>query len=174
MNNTSVSYLPFGDKNARYHIDNDSQIWFVGKDVCNALGIVWEKEKSLESIKDAWKMRREIPDSQGRNQFTIMISEQAVYKLAFRSRKPEAERFTDAVAEVVATIRKQGYYANQDLTLPSPERRGNNTVAELQKPRHNRLTPERILDIMSDVCLIRDNALRTRIAGKLMNAGGAR
>ncbi|MDR0661741.1 MAG: hypothetical protein LBG19_13360 [Prevotellaceae bacterium] len=39
------------------------------------------------------------------------------------------------------------------------------------KRRHNRLTPERLLDIMADVCRIEDSALRARIAAKLM--GGA-
>ncbi len=38
------------------------------------------------------------------------ISERAIYKLAFRSNKPEAEQFTNWVAEVVEAIRKTGSY----------------------------------------------------------------
>lgn len=36
------------------------------------------------------------------------------------------------------------------------------------KRKHNRLTPERVLDIMSDVCQIQDYELRTRIVNKLL------
>ncbi|MCI5839494.1 MAG: BRO family protein [Peptoniphilaceae bacterium] len=39
------------------------------------------------------------------------LTESGVYKLAFKSRKPEAEKFTDWVTdEVVPTIRKTGKY----------------------------------------------------------------
>lgn len=44
------------------------------------------------------------------------LTESGVYKLMFRSRKPEAERFTDWIAdEVVPSIRKnEGYLLNQE------------------------------------------------------------
>lgn len=46
------------------------------------------------------------------------ISEPAVYKLAFRSNKPEADRFTNWVAsEVIPALRRQGKYE----ICPSPE-----------------------------------------------------
>jgi hypothetical protein len=48
---------------------------------------------------------------------TRLISEPAVYKLAFRSNKPEADAFTNWVAsEVLPTIRKTGRY---EATLPA-------------------------------------------------------
>ena len=44
------------------------------------------------------------------------LTESGVYKLMFRSRKPEAERFTDWIAdEVIPSIRKnEGYLLNQE------------------------------------------------------------
>ena len=61
-------------------------------------------------------MTTELPDSLGRLQKTVFINESAVYKLAFRSRKPEAERFTDWIAgEVIPQIRKTGKY------IPNPQ-----------------------------------------------------
>ncbi|MDX2129961.1 MAG: Bro-N domain-containing protein [Chloroherpetonaceae bacterium] len=168
MNNTSVSFLPFGDKSVRYHIDEHNQTWFVAKDVCSALDITWGGD-ILSQIKQDWKRGCEII-TPGGVQKTWHISEQAVYKLAFRSRKPEAERFTDVVAEVVASIRKRNLTPTLSNSASAIGSLGEGVI--MAKPKHNRLTPERMLDIMSDVCLIRDTALRTRIASKLM--GGAR
>jgi prophage antirepressor-like protein len=60
-----------------------------------ALGIIWAGDKTLSAISDKWKMSVVIPDSSGtgRKQKTIFINEAALYKLAFRSNKPEAETF---------------------------------------------------------------------------------
>jgi len=41
----------------------------------------------------------------------LLISEPGMYKLVFKSRKPEAEKFSDrVVSEVLPTIRKTGSY----------------------------------------------------------------
>lgn len=91
----------------------DSEPWFVAKDVFQVFGISWKQADSLQSIPDRWKkMTPEIPDSLGRSQSTWILHESAVYKIAFRSNKPEAEKFTDKVADIVATIRKTGSYGN--------------------------------------------------------------
>lgn len=56
-----------------------------------------------------------ITDPRGRVQDTTVINEPAVYKLVFRSNKPEAEKFSDWVAEeVLPTIRKTGGYVSND------------------------------------------------------------
>lgn len=53
------------------------------------------------------------------------LTESGVYKLAFTSRKPAAERFSDWVAdEVLPTIRKHGAYMTSDVierTLADPD-----------------------------------------------------
>lgn len=90
----------------------DKEPWFVAKDVFDALGISWSGSKVLDILKDSWKMTREIHDSLGRPQTTWFINESAVYKIAFRSNKPEAEEFTDKIAsEVIPAIRKTGSYS---------------------------------------------------------------
>lgn len=92
------------------------EIWFVAKDTIEALGIAWKGSDTLVSIKPEWTMTTELPDSLGRAQKTLFINESAVYKLAFRSHKPEAERFTDWIAgEVIPQIRKTGRY------VPNPQ-----------------------------------------------------
>lgn len=92
--------------------------WFVAKDVCQALDIPW-RGNTLDSIKPEWRAMRSFrtprrnPDGTigFQTQEVVVISEAAVYKLAFRSRKPAAEAFTDWVAsDVLPAIRKHGEY----------------------------------------------------------------
>lgn len=107
------------------------EIWFMAKDVVEALGVLWKGTDSLPAIKEEWIMTTELPDSLNRPQTTVFINESAVYKLAFRSRKPEAERFTDWIAgEVIPQIRRTGkYIPNPQGVLPLSE----HTNTEIQK-----------------------------------------
>lgn len=91
----------------------EGQVWFVAKDVCEVLEIV-NVSDAVSGFTD--KMKRIIgnTDTIGRPKQMLVINEAGVYKLAFRSNKPEAERFTDWVAgEVIPEIRKTGRYVRQ-------------------------------------------------------------
>ncbi|MDI3535477.1 MAG: hypothetical protein PWQ82_1842 [Thermosediminibacterales bacterium] len=91
-------------------IIDDGEPWFVAKDVCDVLDIAWRGQQTLVNIREDWKGVRNFR-TPGGIQEMIVIKEPAVYKLAFRSRKEEAERFTDWVAgEVIPSIRKTGRY----------------------------------------------------------------
>lgn len=85
------------------------QLWFSVADVCKALDITWSGA-TLKLIPSDWQKLLRL------NNFSTyrslrMISEPAVYKLAFRSNKPEADTFTNWIAsEVVPAIRKTGKY----------------------------------------------------------------
>lgn len=83
---------------------------------------------------------------------TTMWTKQGVIRLGFFIKSDRAKLFRDWVEELVVN-----YLEKQLPQLP-----------ETPKRKHNRLTPERLLDIMADVCQIEDHALRTRIAGKIM------
>jgi prophage antirepressor-like protein len=85
--------------------------WFVAKDVAAVLGIANSRD-AISRLKESEKDDVGIADAIGRMQPTTIISEYALYKLAFRSNKPEAEAFTDWVAsEVLPAIRKTGEYS---------------------------------------------------------------
>jgi prophage antirepressor-like protein len=97
----------------------DRAPWFVARDVCEALGIVWKGTETIACIPDEWRgvrklrtPRRNIDGTIGfQLQDVIVINEAAVYKLAFRSNKPEADVFTNWVSgEVLPAIRKTGEY----------------------------------------------------------------
>lgn len=99
----------------------EDEVWFVAKDVCEVLDIdstqtrrLNDKQKGLHSIQ-----------TPGGNQHMIIINEAGLYKLIFTSRKPDAEKFTDWVAEdVLPSIRKHGAYMTDDVlerTLHDPD-----------------------------------------------------
>lgn len=101
-------------------IMQDGQPWFVARDVCAALALTWTG-KTLSQIPDDWQRMCNLHIRRGNYEIRV-ISEPAVYKLAFRSNKAEADEFTNWVAsEVLPTIRKTGKY--DAVPTPEPKRR---------------------------------------------------
>lgn len=83
--------------------------YFCGIDVCNAIGIV-NNRNVISRLKDGVRTM-DIIDRLGRLQKVTFISEPNLYKISLQSRKPEAEPFVNWVCkEVLPTIRKTGYY----------------------------------------------------------------
>ncbi len=115
----------------------NNEPWFVAKDIAMALDIDWTGH-TLDRIPDNWKgmVSFTTPSSGtrggGTQQLTV-INESAMYKLAFRSNKPEADRFVNWIAgEVLPSIRRTGsYFASglrpenqpQSRRLPLPKYR---------------------------------------------------
>lgn len=95
----------------------DGEIWFVAKDVCEVLEIV-NVSAAVSGLPDEYKRAVGHTDSIGRPQQMTVISEAGVYRLAFRSSKPEAKKFTDWVTgEVIPQIRKTGKYVHRPQGL---------------------------------------------------------
>jgi prophage antirepressor-like protein len=109
---TNLIPFTFESNEIRATQDEYGNPWFVAKDVCASLNLTWSGA-TLSAIKPEWKGMLNF-NTPGGNQELAIIREQAVYKLAFRSRKPEAEAFTDWVADTIATIRKTGHYELPD------------------------------------------------------------
>lgn len=93
----------------------NNEPWFVAKDVANALDIAWSGA-TLSNIPDDWKgmMSFNTPsygDRGGGVQQLSVINEAALYKLAFRSNKLQADAFVNWVAgEVLPQLRQTGQY----------------------------------------------------------------
>lgn len=90
--------------------------WFVAKDVARALNITWSGH-TLDTIPNLWTqmVKLTINGSDGGvsdiRRMTL-INEAAVYKLSFRSNKPEADRFVNWVTgKVLPSIRRTGIYS---------------------------------------------------------------
>lgn len=120
---------------------NDGETWFVGVDLCRVLGI-GDHKRTLGGLDDderAWKDIQPMADARGPDaprgpdtpprsdrelRRTIVISEPAVYRLVFASKKPVAKRFKRWLAhEVLPTLRKTGSYTTPHAAAaPQPEK----------------------------------------------------
>lgn len=88
-----VSPFQFQNHSIRTDFDGET-LWFVARDVCAALSIKWNG-RTLSAIPDDWQgLRNFLTPSSGKRgggQALKAITEPAVYKLAFRSNKSEAD-----------------------------------------------------------------------------------
>lgn len=92
--------------------------WFVGVDVCNALGLANSRD-ALARL-DADEKGVANADTPGGTQQVVMVSEPGVYRLVFTSRVESAERFKRWLAhDVIPAIRKTGAYV-APVATPSP------------------------------------------------------
>lgn len=103
---------------------NNGEPYFSLNDVCKILEINNSSQAKTRLNKDG-VISNEVIDSLGRTQVANFINESNLYKLAFQSRKPQAERFTDWVtSEVLPAIRKHGAYLSEEViekTLSDPD-----------------------------------------------------
>lgn len=100
-------------------VEKDGDPWFAGKDVCAALGIK-DHHQALEKLDADERGGCTVPTPMG-DQNMIVVSEPGVYRLVFRSTKPEAERFKRWLAhEVLPQIRRTGKYEAQIVPPPRP------------------------------------------------------
>mgnify|MGYP001472031755 CR=1 FL=1 len=127
----------------------NQEVWFVAKDVCKILDIV-KHSTALERLSEIQKGTHTI-GTPGGNQVMNIINESGLYKLAFTSRKPEAEKFTDWVtSEVLPSIRKHGIYATDnviDNILNNPDF-GIKLLEKLKEERKARLEAEHTNEIL--------------------------
>jgi phage antirepressor YoqD-like protein len=109
------------------------------------------------------------------------VNEAGLYKLAFSSRKPEAEAFTDWVAaEVLPSIRKHGMYATPaavEAMLSDPDTMIH-TLQALKEERAAKLEAQVKLAIAApkaefyDAVTASDDLLPMDRVAKLLNIGG--
>lgn len=103
-------------------INND--VWFVGKDVAQALGYSDTADAIRTHVDEEDKHHvkvGEIPTLKTSNYGAYLINESGVYALVFGSKLPTAKKFKHWVtSEVLPTIRKHGMYAKDEL-LNNPD-----------------------------------------------------
>lgn len=132
--------------------------YFVANDVAKALGYSRPKDAVASHCKGGVVLPT---PTRGGIQLTKYIPESDVFRLILRSKQSRAEAFQDWVCmEVLPTIRRTGRY---EVSHPSVALRPKNPSGR----RINRLTPARVADILADVCMVRDDALRERLAAKI-------
>lgn len=93
--------------------------WFCLKDVCEVLTIANSRRVASEVLDQDGVRKAYITDSLGRQQDAAFINEPNLYRVIFRSNKPEAKQFQDWVFnEVLPAIRKTGRYERPVVQSP--------------------------------------------------------
>ncbi|WP_180176643.1 MULTISPECIES: BRO family protein [unclassified Acinetobacter] len=104
------SIFNFNEHGVRVALDASGQPLFCLADVCNAMGMQ-RANPSRFNLNPKGTHSLCTPTTSG-NQFITFISEENLYRIVFRSTKPEAINFQNWVfAEVLPTIRKTGSYS---------------------------------------------------------------
>jgi len=99
-------------------VQDGETILFIAKDVCQALELE-DVSKACQNIPEDEKLIRTLFVS-GQNRNLTCITESGLYRLIFRSNKPEAEVFrTWVFNEVLPAIRKTGSY-QPELSTSTP------------------------------------------------------
>ena len=108
----------------------DEKPWFCLKDVCEVLTIANSRRVASEVLDDDGVRKAYITDCLGREQEAAFVNEPNLYRVIFRSNKPEAKQFQDWVFnEVLPTIRKTGRYESK----PAPEPLSPNDMVNLKR-----------------------------------------
>lgn len=117
---TGLQRFEFGALDIRVELD-DGQPWFVLADVCQALGLV-KPDRVAARLEDDEKGARPMSTPGGTQMMTV-VSEPGLYRVIFRSNKPEAARFQRWVFhEVLPAIRQTGsFHAREEDLQELPE-----------------------------------------------------
>ena len=122
--NNEVQVFNNDDFSVRTLTDDNGNIWFVAKDVCEILGLE-NVSMALQKLDDDEKDEVKNFDVVGRKQVMTTINESGLYTLVMRSNKPQARLFRKWVtSEVLPAIRKHGAYMTPDTiekTLSDPD-----------------------------------------------------
>ncbi|EEF7364185.1 hypothetical protein GVC31_004734 [Salmonella enterica] len=107
----------------------DGEPWFCLKDVCEILSIANPRDLMAKQLDKEGVDKIYIPTESGKQNITF-INEPNLYRVIFRSNKPEAKQFQDWVFnDVLPTIRKTGRYQKQ----PPSELLNSNDMSNLKR-----------------------------------------
>lgn len=124
---SAIIPFQFDDHAVRTVVDDNGEVWFVGKDVAGVLGYANPSDAISKHCKGVAK--RYPLQTPGGTQEVRIISEPDLFRLVVNSKLPAAERFERWVfEEVLPTIHKTGAYA-----VPG-------TLAALPAPTHDRVS----------------------------------
>lgn len=118
-----INQFDFNGHGVRVITNDQGQIYFVAKDVCDVLGYT----NSSKAIKDHCKTegctKMVLPnDSLGQGYEQTIINEGNLYRLVLKSKKKEAERFEAWVCdEVLPSIRQTGSYNTKQQIQPQTD-----------------------------------------------------
>ena len=111
-----IKNFDFNGHGIRVITNEENQVFFVAKDVCDVLGYTKASSTVIQTHCKLEGVTKMVIPSDGGNQEQFIINEGNLYRLVLKSKKKEAEKFESWVCdEVLPTIRKTGKY---DATQP--------------------------------------------------------
>lgn len=145
MINFANDFELFNNKNlgsVRTALDQDGNIWFVAKDVCDVLGIVNNRDaisRLDEDEKDTidphiFTVGNTDTENRRGSELSI-INESGMYTLVLTSRKPQAKEFKKWLThEVIPTIRQHGgYIYGQEMLETKDQKEIKEKLSELSE-----------------------------------------
>lgn len=94
----------------------------------------------------------------GNQSIATFWTKRGIVRLGFFIKSERAKLFRDWAEDLVIFTTEQAAKAEQLSIWPEPERR-----------KHNRLTQERLVDLLADIAKVEDKELRLSIVDKLIN-----
>lgn len=160
---STPSVFNFGTHAVRIVV-RDGEPWFVATDVAEALGYRNAPDAARNLGEHQKASTQIVRSTSGGNPNVTIINESGLYRLVLRSRKPEAEKFSDWVTgEVLPSIRKTGRYekpaAEHQPTLRgrrwliSTDAHGVETVQPIGEDDFITSWPRLVKDISSGECM---------------------
>lgn len=142
------------------------EVWFVAKDVCDALG----HSNSRKAISDNVYVedRADVTISDGsQNRSMTIINESGLYSLIMKSRLEIAKTFQRWVtSEVLPAIRRQGYYIDPSAQLTRAELRKLSDI--MLRCIKSQITPKDIWDCHNKLRVLEDY-IQSVINGRVCN-----
>lgn len=159
---------------------DEGRVMFCGKDVSIALGYSNPRDALARHCKGVVKCDAL---TKGGKQELAFIPESDVYRLAFGSKLPNAERFTDWVAEeVIPSIRRHGAYMTDDVlkkALTSPDfliRLATELKSEKEKNQRleNKIEADKPKVIFADAVSVSQRSILVGELAKLLRQNGVK
>ena len=111
------------EENAVRTVNQDGEIWFVAKDVCKILGIRNHRDTCAKCLDEDERRVSEISTpSNGGVSKVLFVSESGLYSLIFKSKRPEAKKFSRWVRkEVLPQVVRTGSYSTTPVVEAKKE-----------------------------------------------------
>ena len=118
-------------------VNIDDEWWAVAKDVAEALGLK-QVTRAIHSLPKDGVTTSKVIDSLGRTQDVNIINEKNIYRMAFKSRKKEAEAFQDWIFDIIKELRQstglEGFQVFRMLDKEHQKSAMQNLKKSLRKP----------------------------------------
>lgn len=154
----NIISFQFGNREVRIEIDEAGNPWWIAKDVCEVLGLT-KVDRALARLKPEEKATH-LMSTPGGMQMMSAVTESGLYRLIFRSDKPEAQHFQAWVFEdVLPSIRKTGRY---DVVQNTGGPLVQLAIAHEKLERQQQKQQQELLQAQQDIIALQRSELETK------------